>query len=413
MRLQTTMFKSRLPAPLKETGHNFGSRVLSSTKSGKRLPLYYLLVTAIVAMAGYYFILLFPILFVASIYNAYILLLVHSSGDSIPTLALLWITLSILFGHISYNILTINFTSIPGVKIGRKSADPLYKLLEDVQQQYPRGKIKQIIVSEHFELTLVKVPFFGVPVFRRNVLVVGLPLMLTLSASQFNCLYTRKIIQCSNSRLLNITWLNQLRDTWSRYLTLTKPNSCIGHQILYWFFRVYSPVYNAVSLTVRLTDELNADRNALDLVNSDELISAFQANLRGNIYLLKDFWPWIQNTANSRHSGIRPFSMLSRLAKTVLLQNKSNDWLRQSYISEECARRQLPTLTQRMDNLGLSAITLPPDLKQSAAEYFFQNHFAKIIALTDDNWGIQERSTEPNRSAPAPNRLLGYREKKT
>ena len=358
----------------------------------KQLPTFYLIFATLVALVGYYFILLFPTLCLVSVYNAFVLFPYHSSSDSMATLTLLWITSSMFFGHISYNILTIDFATIPGLKIKRKSADLLYKLLDDIHQEYPQAKIKKIIITENFELKVIKVPCFGIPIFSRNVLLVGLPLMLTLSPNQFNCLCTREIIHNSGkNRPFTATWLNQLRDSWDRYLTVLKPHSCIGHQLLFWFFSIYSPLYKAITLPARLVDELNSDRNALDLINSDELLNAFQASLRANIYLRKDFWPRIQNAFVNTEAGLYPFSTLSRTAKATLLQNSSNDWLQKQFISEECAIRQHPTLKQRMENLGLSVATLPPDLIQTAAEYYFHNHFAKIVVMTDENWREKHR----------------------
>lgn len=392
---------------LRKTNHDNNDQPWNPALYGKRLPLFYLIFMNLFAMVGYYFVLLFPALFLICIYKTYVLFLQHPYNDSMATVTLLWLTLSLFFGHISFNIITINFAAIPGLEIKRKSALVLYKLLHDIQQYYPKAKIKQIIVSGNFELKLVKVPFTGIPLFHRNVLVVGMPLMMTLSPNQFQCLCTREIIQYSNNRPFSATWINQLRDTWNRYRVTLKPQSCIGHQVLYWFFYIYSPLYNVFSLPARLSDELNADRNALDLVNSDELLSALQASMRANNYLRKDFWPRIEKTSKCGSNGVRPLSLLSRTAKSVLMQNNSNEWLKNHYIKEECTNKQLPPLKQRMDNLGLSELTLPPDLKQTAAEYYFQDHYAKLIVMSDNNWlETQCRRVAAKRTAAMPEKLF-------
>jgi hypothetical protein len=61
-------------------------------------------------------------------------------------------------------------------------------------------------------------------------------------------------------------------------------------------------------------------------------------------------------------------------------------WLQQQNLFVDNTADNYPSLQQRMENLGSSSIKLPPDLKQTAAEYYFQNHLAKIIRMSDNNW---------------------------
>ena len=351
----------------------------NSNEHWNQLPPLYVMFATLVALLGYYFILCFPTLFIVSIYNALAILPFYPVNENFSE-ALLWITLSLFFGHISVNILSIDLTAMPGLKIKRKSAGRLFQLLDEIQAEYPQPKLHQIIVTEHHELKLIKIPHFGIPIFTHNTLVIGLPLMLTLSPKQFKCLLTREIIQYSKNRHRFANWLNQLRESWERYRIVLKQRACIGHQVLYGFFTLYSPLYNAISLPARMTDELTADRNTLDLINSDELLSAFQAKLIARLYIERRFWPEINNS----NCTVRPFSWLHRTAKAALSRNNSETWLQQQNLKTD--GEDYPTLQQRMENLGSSSIKLPPDLAQTAAEHYFQNHLVKIINMSDNNW---------------------------
>ncbi len=374
----------------------------NSSENWKQLPLFYVIFATLVALLGYYFILCFPMLLILSVHNTLVLLPFYPITENF-TETLWWITLSIFFGHISVNILNIDFANMPGLKVKRKSAGRLFQLLDEIKAEYPQPKIHQIIITEQFELKLVKIPHFGIPIVNHNILVIGLPLMLTLSPNQFKCLLTREIIQYSKSRLKFANWLNQLRESWERYRIVLKQRACIGHQVLYGFFTLYSPVYKAISLPARITDELTADRNALDLINSDELLSALQAKLIANLYIEKYFWPEITKS----NCTISPFSRLYRAAKTALSRNNSETWLQQQNLLVDNTSDNYPTLQQRMDNLGSTSIKLPPDLVQTAAEFYFQNHLAKIISMSDNNW-LEKRckSYRPTHASPASNRLF-------
>jgi hypothetical protein len=353
----------------------------NSNEHWNQLPLFYIIFATLIALLGYYFILCFPMLFIFSVHNVLVLLPFYPVTENL-TETLWWITLSIFFGHISINILNIDFAAMPGLKIKRKSAGRLFLLLDKIKAEYPQPKIHQIIITEPFELKLVKIPHFGIPIFTHNTLVIGLPLMLTMSPNQLKCLLTREIIQYSKSRHKFANWFNQLRESWDRYRIVLKQRACIGHQVLYGFFTLYSPIYNAVSVPAHITDELTADRNALDLINSDELLSAFQAKLIAQLYIEKHFWPEISRL----NCTISPFNRLYRTAKTALSQNNSEMWLQQQNLFVDNTADNYPSLQQRMENLGSSSIKLPPDLKQTAAEYYFQNHLAKIIRMSDNNW---------------------------
>ena len=83
-------------------------------------------------------------------------------------------------------------------------------------------------------------------------------------------------------------------------------------------------------------------------------------------------------------------------------------------MNEECALRQHPTLKQRMENLGLSTASLPPDLTQTAAEYYFHNHYAKIVVMSDENWCKKQRqNANDGHIASLRNRIVNFAMERT
>jgi len=365
-----------------------------NSENWNQLPIHYILLATLLALLGYSFLLCFPMLFVVSVYKASQLLSFYPLYANLWE-TLFWITLSIFFGHVSVNILTIDFATIPGLKIQRKSAGRLFHLLDEIKAHYSQPSIQQFIITEHYELRIVKVAHFGIPLFTHNTLAIGLPLLLTLSPTQFKCLLTREMIRYSKKRHKITNWLSQLSEAWERYHIVLMQRSCIGYQMLYGFFTLYCPVFRAVSLPARLSDELLADRNTLDMINSDELLSAFQAKLIAQIYFEQRFqWEVAQMP------GVpRPFSRLQQVAKTALSQSNSDVWLNH-HLNAENTSQYYPTLRQRMENLGLTSVKLPPKLSQSAAEYFFQQQLMKIIHMSDNNWVEKRRRTDTATRTP-------------
>lgn len=364
-----------------------------------RLPVYYFILCILAALIGYYFILCFPILFAISLYEASVVLPIYPMTYSFTT-TLLWISLSLLFAHISLNTVTIDFASLPGLQLKRTGPGRLNQLLDALGVHYRRPRICHIVITDHFELKILKAPRYGIPILCDNILVIGLPLILTLSPGQFKCLLTREIIQHSKNRRKIASWLNQLREIWERYRSVLKSKTGIGHQLLYGFFTLYSPLYKAVSLPARINDELHADRNTLDLINSDELLSAFYAKQIAEHYFTNRFWPEVQRAGG----GIRPFSRLQLAAKNALSRSNSEAWLQSQHFETAANDGLYPTLQQRMDNLGLTTVKLPPDLQQSAAEYYFQHQLGKIIYLSDNNW---QQKQQPAAAAKPVNHMAG------
>ena len=163
--LQTTKSQFKKPQPHMQFFWNRNEHC-------KQLPAYYVILAMLAALVGYCFILGFPILFVVSIYDTAALLPFYPVfGNLTETLG--WITLSIFLGHVSYNILTADFTNIPGLKIKRNSDGRLMQLLDDIQVEYTQPKIRQIIITQEFELKLIKIPHFGLPILADNILVIG------------------------------------------------------------------------------------------------------------------------------------------------------------------------------------------------------------------------------------------------
>ena len=159
-------------------------------------PKAYVAVVTAAALAGYAFLLLFPSLSVAA------LLKLVAVAQAVPftldsfSQGLVWFSVFVFGVAMSHHILTIEFALPKGVGLWVSQAPELLARIETPREaglwrNFFWPKFSNVLLSEKFELEIRKTPVSGVPVWSKNTLVIGLPVMQTMSEHYFVSLSRR------------------------------------------------------------------------------------------------------------------------------------------------------------------------------------------------------------------------------
>ena len=207
---------------MSETGwiHSLLQRFDTGVESlAETFPRGYLLAATVLAIAGYGWLLLFPWLVLAGISGAYEAL----TGQ--PAVAwsrlLIWSTVTAGSALITCRMARYRPTLPAGIVLDRKKATALFDLVDELGRHYRRLGIDRVVISGEFALELVKTPYCALPLWSMNTLVIGLPLIQSLSPTQFRCALARRLGQFSKRRNPLGNWLYQLRQVWPQYAIAT------------------------------------------------------------------------------------------------------------------------------------------------------------------------------------------------
>jgi hypothetical protein len=363
-------------------------------------PRFYLAFVTGVAIAGYLYLLSFPALFVISASQIYHLATASTLTFSVSHIA--WLSLLLISTIVSFRIFTFRFPVIQGVRMRRERSPGLFKLMDSIQAEYAYPEQDRVLITDRFELQVLKTPEFGLPLRHNTTLVIGLPLLQSLSATHFRCALTRTLVQF-NSRENSLTnWLYQLRHIWKQYLKTLRKERRFGDQPLHWFFKLYTPFYRNISVSAAQQDELSADRQALLTINNDDMFKTIESILISKIFLSRHYWPSIRGMIKQDpKSGVLPYSKLEHVIKSTLSQLDIKQWLEKQYKTERQPDEITPSLKARMDILGRNRIKIPEQANESAALVYLDAVHQEVVRRIDEKWLKRQHRRQKLRKASA------------
>jgi hypothetical protein len=286
---------------------------------------------------------------------------------------LIWLLLAALSTLVSYRVFRFR-PALPAGNLLNKDAVPsLHQLVKDQLEYYRRSKVDRILVSNKFELDVLKTPKWAFPVYSTNTLVIGLPLINCLSVSQFQCALARRLGQFSKRYNWLVNWLYQLREIWPQYCDLTQKYG-FGYQLIGWFFLVYAPVYKVVTNPAVRLDELAADNYAMELFNDEEVLDTITTQTVCGRYLEGRSWPGREKDAAHRERAFKEFhsGMISAL-RSGLQGEKPDQWLAKILSVDEQWDDAMPSLARRIENIGHTRVRMVTNVSDSAASVYLSN----------------------------------------
>jgi len=310
----------------------------------------YLVIATTLALAGYGGLLLFPWLLLVGVSAGYAA--VTGQPAVVWSHLLVWSAVTAGSALVTCRIARFRPALPAGCVLDRNKAPALFDLVGELVRHYRRPVIDRIVISGAFELELVKTPLWALPVWSVNTLIIGLPMIRSLSPAQFRCVLARRLGQFSKRYNPLQNWLTQLRRIWPQYCTATGA-SFTGLQPVRWLFSIYAPLYNVVSLPAARLDELAADSYAMEVCSGEEVLDAITVETVSRCYLEEKYWPVYRRlSAPVREAMPKPHAGMASALRAGLKEDRGEQWLMQALDQEPRWDDPMPSLARRMDNIG-------------------------------------------------------------
>jgi hypothetical protein len=313
-------------------------------------PRSYLLVVTGLAVVGYGWLLLFPWLVIAGVSGSYDALI----GQ--PAIAwthlLIWSVVAVCAALVTYRMARFKPALPAGIVLDREKAPALFELLGELGRHYRRPRIDRVVITGAFAIEVVKTPRWVLPVWSMNTLLIGLPLIQSLSAAQFRCALARRLGQFSKRHNPLGNWLYQLRRIWPQYgiaIEAADP----GFQPVRCFFSVFAPLYELVSLPASHLDELAADSYAMEVCSDEEVLDTVTIETVCRLYLDEKFWPvYWKLSARVREAMLKPHAGIASVLRAGLQGDRGMEWLMKAMDREPRWDDPMPSLVERVENIG-------------------------------------------------------------
>lgn len=348
-----------------------------------KYPRGYLSFITIIALTGYLMALIFPALSITGSYYVYQQLTgIQADWQG----AAIWAGVVILSGVLSFRIISMKVSTPAGLRVSKDKLPEIYELVAKIQQKFKRPRLKNIVISSDYELTVVKTPKWAIPLWSENTLVIGLPVLICLSPAQFECLLASRLGQFSKHHNPVTNWLYQLRDIWPQYASSFGKTNKIDTLFLKLIYSGYARLYSALSFYVARYDRLNADSYAMELYNHEVVCEMITIDTLYQHYMDNTFMPAIKKLAEEGKNNIRPNQKLSAIVSGQLKQAKTQSLINQLFSPEFKSRGSAPVPLERLKNIAHDKPAILKPAKQNAAITYLGTSANIVTDIIDKLW---------------------------
>jgi len=291
----------------------------------------------------------------------------------------------------AWMILKAMWVRIPppeGRPLVRREAPRLFDEIEAVRKSVGAQRIHRVVVTPDFNAAVAQVPRLGLLGFPANHLVVGLPLMASLTREEFRAVLAHEFGHLSRHHARFGNWIYRIRQTWYRLLAILEHEGSFSTRMFARFFDWYAPYFNAYSFVLARANEYEADRASARVAGAGAAGSALVAVHAKAAYLDSQYWEKLWAGVRDRaEPPAAPYTELLARCRTLPAE-VGKAYAKVALDAKPGLDDTHPSLAERLQALGVPARTRF-ELERSAADELLGPAAASLAAEHDRRWHEQ------------------------
>ena len=266
-----------------------------------------------------------------------------------------------------------------GMPLSRSEGRALYDFVEEIRRAVDAPPVDSITITGGFQASAA---VYSPPwrLGRRRTLVLGLPVLTTLSKAELRAVVAHELAHFSRAYDPFAAWVYRTRSSWFG-LRASLDRRLATPVYVYWIIQWYVPRLNAASAAVARRQELAADRVAAKVGGSRAAADALVVFESGARFADDTHWPQIQTSHETAAEPPGPYSqMLTWNARII-----STDALDALFACETEPEDTHPSLRERFARLE-EPVRMPPAAVCSAGEEILGAELGKLAGRLDQEW---------------------------
>ncbi|PSB59285.1 hypothetical protein C7B77_01585 [Chamaesiphon polymorphus CCALA 037] len=289
----------------------------------------------------------------------------------------------ILFGLVAIATFWVQSPSLSDREIHRAEFPELFAVIDELRYRLKTPKIHHVVINYDHNAAIYQTPHLGWFEWHRNYLLLGLPLLQSLSPEQFKATLAHELGHLSKNDSSFTGYILRVRQMWEN---LTADNNLF---IFQWFFRWYEPLIKAYSFVSIRDREYAADALAQSMTSPEIAASDLIQTYIYQYYLQECFSRQLDRQARERETP--PTDVVTQMLAALrqpLDPQTAQIWL--DFILSEATDTDdtHPCLSDRLAAVGYPTPKswTPTPILQTAAEYFFGDRLMDLAAEQDLRW---------------------------
>ena len=266
-----------------------------------------------------------------------------------------------------------------GLSLARADGAALHELVEGIRQAILAPPVDGIVITGGLDASAVveRRPWrFG----RRRTLVLGLPVLATLSLPELRAVIAHELAHFSKAHDGFAAWVYRTRLSWVA-LRATLDRRLATPVYVYWFMRWYVPRLNEASAEVSRRHELVADQVAAKVAGARAAADALVVFESAARFADEVYWPAIQTSHETAADLPQPYlQMLSWRARA-----SASEELDSLFADDTEPGDSHPSLRERFASLG-QTVRIPPPTERSAGDELFGAVLGTLAGQLDEGW---------------------------
>ena len=289
----------------------------------------------------------------------------------------------ILFGLVAIATFWVQYTPLSDREIHRAESPELFTLIDELSERLNTPLIHHVVINYDHNAAIYQAPRLGWLGWNRNYLLLGLPLLQSLTPEQFKATLAHELGHLSTNDSSFTGYIFRVRQMWEQ---LTTDNNFF---IFQWFFRWYEPLIKAYSLVLVRDREYAADALAQRMTSPEIAASDLIQTYIYQHYLQEDFSHQLDRQA--RDSETPPADVVTQMLAALrqpLDPRTAQIWLGLILGEATDTDDTHPCLSDRLAAVGYPTPKswTPQPILCTAAEYYFGDRLADLAAELDLQW---------------------------
>ncbi|HVT12684.1 MAG TPA: M48 family metallopeptidase [Fimbriimonadaceae bacterium] len=317
-----------------------------------------------------------------------------------------------LFVLVILRSLWIKLSPPSGVTLKRGDARELYKEIDAIAERLKAPKPNEIRVDYRLNAAASQTPRWGMFGPSRNVLLLGLPLLTTMSPEEVRAIIAHEFGHFSGSHGKFGAWAYRVEWTWRALATQLRGRAALGSWLFSGFASWFQPRFSATTFVLRRAHEYEADKAAAEIAGASTIARALMRMKFLGPKLSQTFWKGL--AAKQKELPNPPphlFAALPDVNQASFPEEDVRKHVQRALADKTDYDDTHPCLTDRLKSLGQmppSVDEVLPELMEpirvSAAEAFLGGRLPRLfdqvsdyyLKQHSDQWGKKYSTHQKN-----------------
>ena len=237
-----------------------------------------------------------------------------------------------------------------GTPVDRSEAPEFFAMIDDIVRRAQCRPFDRVLISDDMNCAIYERPRAGILGFTTSYLIVGLPLMASLTPPQLEAVLAHECGHIAGRHGKTGARYFSMLAAWTALALQLKRHGGFLSLPLIWFYNVLIPAFNRVLVPIRQEQELDADRLAAEVTNPLTIASALVAIGVRTAQLELEFWPAILRKAITDERP--PADVYEKMSSALQNPWRTTDVPASAFVSVEPGDDHPPT-KDRVTALGV------------------------------------------------------------